>query len=82
MISLGSHDMFLADIVAVDVEEELIGSDGKLHLERAGLIAYAHGDYYELGKRLGSFGYSVAKKKKKQGEIPLCFFFGIEITAK
>ena len=65
VISLGSHDMFLADIVAVDVEEELIGSDGKLHLERAGLIAYAHGDYYELGKRLGSFGYSVAKKKKK-----------------
>ena len=66
VISLGSHDMFLADIVAVDVEESLIGEDGKLHLERAGLIAYAHGDYYELGKRLGHFGYSVAKKKKPQ----------------
>jgi flavin reductase (DIM6/NTAB) family NADH-FMN oxidoreductase RutF len=63
-IPLGSHDMFLADIVAVDVEESLIGEDGKLHLERANLVAYAHGEYYELGKKLGSFGYSVAKKKK------------------
>lgn len=63
-IPLGSHDMFLADIVAVDVDESLIDRDGKLHLERAGLAAYAHGDYYELGKKLGSFGFSVAKKKK------------------
>ena len=39
--------------------------NGKLHLERAGLVAYAHGDYFELGKRIGTFGYSVAKKKKK-----------------
>lgn len=66
VIPLGSHDMFLADIVAVDVDEDLIGEDGKLRLDRAGLIAYAHGDYYELGKRLGHFGYSVAKKKKPQ----------------
>ena len=66
IIPLGSHDMFLADIVAVDVSEELIDRDGKLHLERANLAAYAHGDYYELGKKLGSFGFSVAKKKKKQ----------------
>ncbi|MBQ8431646.1 MAG: flavin reductase family protein [Clostridia bacterium] len=66
VISLGSHDMFLADIVAVDVEESLLDADGKLHLERAGLIAYAHGSYYELGRQIGSFGYSVAKKKKPQ----------------
>ncbi len=66
VIPLGSHDMFLADIVAVDVEESLIGEDGKLHLERAGLVAYAHGDYYELGRRLGHFGFSVAKKKKQK----------------
>lgn len=64
VIPMGTHDVFIADIVAVDVEESLIGSDGKLHLERAGLIAYAHGDYYELGKRLGHFGYSASKKKK------------------
>ncbi len=66
VIPLGSHDMFLADIVAVDVDEELIGADGKLRLDRANLVAYAHGDYYSLGKKLGKFGYSVAKKKKNQ----------------
>lgn len=64
VLPMGSHDMFLADIVGVSVEEELIDKDGKLHLERAGLAAYAHGDYYELGKKLGSFGFAVAKKKK------------------
>ena len=64
VIPLGSHDMFLADIVAVDVEESLIDESGKLHLDRAGLAAFAHGEYYELGRRIGTFGYSVAKKKK------------------
>ncbi len=65
VIPLGTHDMFLADIVAVDVDEALLDEHGKLHLERAGLVAYAHGDYFSLGKKLGNFGYSVAKKKKK-----------------
>ena len=66
IIPLGSHDMFLADIVAVDVDETLIGSDGKLHLEKASLVAYAHGGYFELGKQIGSFGFSVAKKTKNR----------------
>ena len=66
IVPLGSHDMFLADIVAVDVDESLVDESGKLHLERAGLVAYAHGTYFELGKKLGTFGFSVAKKKKKQ----------------
>lgn len=56
--------MFMADIVAVDVDEELLDSDGKLHLERAHLAAFAHGEYYEMGKKIGSFGYSVKKKNK------------------
>lgn len=64
IIPLGSHDMFLADIVAVNIDEKLLDDKGKLHLERAELVAYAHGDYYDLGKRLGGFGFSVAKKKK------------------
>ena len=64
VISLGSHDMFMADIVAVDVDESLVDKDGKLHLERAGLAAYAHGEYFELGKKIGKFGFSTAKKKK------------------
>ena len=67
VIPLGSHHMFLADIVAVDVDESLLGADGKLHLERAGLAAFAHGEYFELGRRIGTFGFSVKKKKKPQG---------------
>ena len=64
IIPLGSHDMFMADIVAVDVDESLVDKEGKLHLERAGLAAYAHGEYFELGKKIGKFGFSTAKKKK------------------
>ncbi len=63
IIPLGTHDMFLADIAAVSVNSDLIDAKGKLHLEKADLIAYAHGEYFALGKRLGSFGYSVKKKK-------------------
>lgn len=66
VIPMGSHDMFLADILCVDVEESLIDESGKLHLERAGLAAFAHGAYYELGKQIGTFGFSVAKKKKTE----------------
>lgn len=61
---LGSHDMFLANIVAVNVEEDLVDASGKLDLKKANLIAYSHGDYIQLGKRIGSFGYAVKKKKK------------------
>ena len=65
IIELGTHDMFLADIVGVDVSEEIIGGDGKLRLDKANLTAYAHGEYFELGKKIGTFGFSTAKKKKK-----------------
>jgi len=64
IIPMGSHDMFLADIVGVEVEEDLIDRDGKLHLERASLAAFAHGEYYALGRQIGPFGFSVRKKKK------------------
>ena len=59
----GSHDMFLAQIVAVSVDDAYLNDDGKLCLEKAGLIAYAHGFYYTLGRQLGKFGFSVEKKK-------------------
>lgn len=64
IIPLGSHDMFLADIVAVDVDESLIDSEGKLRLDKADLAAFAHGEYFKLGKKIGSFGFSAKKKKK------------------
>jgi flavin reductase (DIM6/NTAB) family NADH-FMN oxidoreductase RutF len=65
IIPLGTHEMYLSEITAVHVEESLMDADGKLHIERAKLLSYAHGGYYALGKRLGTFGYSVQKKKKK-----------------
>lgn len=65
VVESGSHDIFMADIVAVSCEDSLIDKNGRLMLERAGLISYAHGDYFELGERLGGFGFSVRRKGKK-----------------
>ena len=64
IIPLGSHDLFLAECVAVDVDERLLDENGKLCLNKAKLIVYSHGDYLALGRKLGSFGYSVRKRKK------------------
>ncbi len=61
---LGSHTMFLAEIVGIAADEKYIDSKGKLNLQQCGLMAYAHGEYFALGRKLGDFGYSVRKKKK------------------
>lgn len=66
VLPLGSHEMMLADIVAVQVDDSLLDDNGKLHLDRAGLAAYAHGEYFALGKKIGSFGFSVRKKRTKK----------------
>lgn len=63
VIKLGSHDMFLAEIVAVNVDEKLIDEKGKLCLDKAELVCYSHGEYYGLEKSLGYFGFSVTKRK-------------------
>ena len=60
-IPLGSHNLFLAEVLAVDADESCMDKKGKFDLDRAGLIAYSHGRYFALGKLLGSFGYSVRK---------------------
>ncbi len=65
ILPLGSHDMFLSDIVSVTARPELFDERGRLCLERAGLCAYAHGEYYALGKFLGKFGFSAARRGKK-----------------
>ena len=57
----GSHDMFLAEILGVNIDERYIDASGKLNLEKAGILAYMHGYYYTLGRQLGKFGYSVQK---------------------
>ena len=68
VIPMGTHDMFLADIVAVDVAPGLLDKSGRLCIERAHLAAFAHGEYFELGKSLGKFGFSVVKKKKHKNK--------------
>ncbi|MGN0647373.1 MAG: flavin reductase family protein [Oscillospiraceae bacterium] len=70
-IPLGTHDMFLAEIVRVAVEEKYIDSKGKLNLQQGGLAAYAHGEYFALGRKLGSFGFSVKKKKSHPKQKPI-----------
>lgn len=62
VIELGSHDMFLAEVVNVQVSDTYMDGKGTFHLEDADLVAYSHGRYYALGEQLGSFGYSVRKK--------------------
>ncbi|MBQ8215276.1 MAG: flavin reductase family protein [Clostridia bacterium] len=64
VMELGSHHMFLLDVVAVTADERLMDKSGRLCLEKSGLAAYAHGEYFALGKKLGDFGFSVRKKKK------------------
>lgn len=62
IISLGSHDMFISEVVNVKADDRFIDKEtGKMDL--SGLMAYAHGNYYELGERIGKFGWSVEKKK-------------------
>lgn len=63
---LGSHTMFLAEIVGIDADDKYIDSKGKLNLQQCGLAAYAHGEYFALGRKLGDFGFSVRKKKKNR----------------
>lgn len=62
--SLGSHDMFIAEILSVSVDGRYIDSKGKINLNQAGLMAYSHGEYFALGRKLGSFGYSVQKRRR------------------
>ena len=63
---LGSHDMFVAEVVNVSVDERVLDGKGRLELEKADLIAYSHGEYFALGKKIGRFGYSVRKRPKKR----------------
>lgn len=65
IIPLGSHHMFLADILAVNVEKRLLDGD-KLCINRAHLCAFAHGEYYKLGERIGKFGFSVKNKRRNK----------------
>lgn len=66
VLELGSHDMFLAKVTAVQVDESLLDEKGKLDLNKAHLVAYSHGEYQTFDNILGTFGYSVKKDKKEK----------------
>lgn len=63
VLELGSHHMFIADVASVEVDGAYMDQKGKFDLNRAGLMVYSHGEYFGLGKKLGTFGYSVRRKK-------------------
>ena len=64
ILPLGTHDMFLAEVVHVSVTDTYLDERGKFHFDKTNPVCYAHGSYYTLSKALGGFGYSVKKKKK------------------
>ena len=63
---LGSHDLFLAQVVGVTIDNQYMDEKGRFNLNTSGLVSYSHGEYFELGKKLGSFGYSVRKPVRKK----------------
>ena len=74
ILKMGSHDVFIADIVSVSCKETIVDEKGKMHFEKANLLAYAHGEYYALGERLGRFGFSTdkaPKEPKKEAANPM-----------
>ncbi len=60
--SFGSHDMFIADVISIDADEKYMNENGAFDITKCNLIAYANGKYFEMGKQMGTFGYSVKKK--------------------
>ena len=64
IMELGSHDMIIAEVVAVDVSSRYMDENGKFELNSTNLMAYSHGEYFTLGEKIGKFGYSVKKKNK------------------
>ena len=63
IVELGTHDMFVAEVTAVTVDDKYMDESGKFDLDAADLIAYSHGEYFTLGEKLGKFGFSVKKVK-------------------
>ncbi len=73
IVELGSHDMFIAEVMCVTVDDKYMDDKGRFDLGAADLIAYSHGEYFTLGKKIGKFGISVAKKKSKTKHKKKCY---------
>ena len=68
VIPMGTHDVFIADIVSASCDDSILDDDGKIRFDKAGLLAYAHGEYYALGEKVGKFGFSTKKPIAKKTE--------------
>ena len=66
VIESGTHDIFMADIVNVSCDEKILDEKGRICYDRAGLLAYSHGEYFALGRKVGKFGFSTDKKSKSK----------------
>ena len=71
---LGSHHMFVAEILGINADEKYINENGAFDISKCDLIAYSNGNYYSLGKKIGRFGFSVQKKKKTANNTTLVLF--------
>ena len=66
IIPMGTHDVFISDLVSVSCDERILDDDGKIRFDKAGLLAYAHGEYYALGEKVGKFGFSTKKPSQSK----------------
>ena len=66
---MGTHDVFMADIVSVSCDEKLMDGKGKIRFDKADLLAYVHGEYFRIGERLGAFGFSTEKGRRPSDRI-------------
>ena len=69
VLPLGSHDMFLGEVTGVTVDETYLDEGGRFDLDATGLIAYSHGQYFALGRKLGKFGFSVQKQRRRRKSV-------------
>ena len=70
IIPMGSHDVFIADILSVSCDDSILDENGRICLDRANLLAYAHGEYFALGEKIGKFGFSTAKRTSEKKSKP------------
>ena len=68
VLPMGTHDVFIADILGFTCDERIVSKDGRLEFDKANLLAYAHGEYFALGEKLGKFGFSTKPEKPKRAE--------------
>ena len=82
ILSMGTHDVFMADIVSVSCDESIIDKNGKIRYDKADLLAYVHGEYFRLGDKVGKFGFSTDKSLDPTTRVEKKAYFGKKTPAK